>query len=597
MRSRKVYLFLSLAMFACGVAATKWCGVVMVIPSNLMWYLEPQLLTDRLGESILYLHAQPPLLNLWLGLAFKLENATGWSVFSILLAFNMAIAAASVLAYCALAVRLLRTKIRIAAALVLLLANPFFYHTIFDYRYAIHEIFFLLWAALFAQAWLTSGRARHLLAAGAMICGLVYLRSLFHFAWAIGLFVMLALMVRAGDRAANVRRWAAVAGFTVVVLAWPLKNYYLFGLFTYSSWQGYNISQGMERLGLDAKIPDVNGLYRAESWGGRRVHWTDRRVEIGIEPESGTLVVTYHLSHPDIGPRRPVAVDVKLNGQLVSHVAHEKAGFAAVAVKVPPGMRESMRLELAIDRTWKLRDGREVAVGLYPIEWETPAGKHEVKQDPLMPVLHDVPEPLRGIAALTVPGKSVGRENWNHYWIIEYCRRRQQLAMDYIRENPEEIWRRVSNNYLYLTRYSGRNPYVDYVRPELPRFCAWMKIYELAALQDARRGHRVMAERMLYWPPNGFMFTLPLILIGAAWRIRREWRRDPQRARLGLAMFYCVAWVLAMILFIDGTEGNRIRFSTLPFLMILALWSMPRVRFRRRRPRLVVKEEREALGK
>ncbi len=86
-----------------------------------------------------------------------------------------------------------------------------------------------------------------------------------------------------------------------------------------------------------------------------------------------------------------------------------------------------------------------------------------------------------------------------------------------------------------------------------------------------------MAERMVYWPPSGFMFTLPAILFGAAWRIRRDWRRDPRRARLALVMFLTVLWVIAMILFIDGTEGNRIRFSTEPFLWLLALWAVPAI--------------------
>lgn len=572
------WIILSLALFACGVAAAKWRGVMMTIPSNLMWYLEPHWLTTRLGESLLYLHAQPPLLNLWLGLAFKLEAATGWSVFSILLAFNLAIGASCVVAYCVLAVRLLRARIRIAAALVLFLANPFFYHTIFDYRYAIHEVFFLLWIAGFAQMWLASGRVRYLLAAGLMTCGLVYLRSLFHFAWAIGLIVMLAMMVKSPGRAESVRRWAAVAGLTLILLAWPIKNYYLFGLFTYSSWQGYNISQGMEKEGFDRKIPDVNGLYPEEIWGGNRVHWTSRHVELGVQPESGTLSVPYYVNHPDIGPRRPVVVDVMLGGQLVSRVAHEKPGFSNVAIKIPAGVRDSMRLELTVDRAWTLPDGREVAVGLYPIEWRTAAGKHDAKFDQLMPIVHDVPEALRRIPVLTVPGKTVGRENWNHYWVIDYCARRQALAMRYIRENPGEILRRIENNYLYLTRYSGRNPYVGYVRDELPRFCAWMKIYERVVLQDGRRDRRVAAERMVYWPPSGFMFTLPVMLFSAAWRIRRDWRRDPRRARLAIAMFYTVMWVVAMILLVDGTEGNRIRFSTEPFLMILALWALPALR-------------------
>ncbi|HEV7501472.1 MAG TPA: hypothetical protein VGQ33_15765, partial [Vicinamibacteria bacterium] len=41
-------------------------------PLEVYWqYLDPFLLRTRLGESLLYLHSQPPLFNLFLGLALK----------------------------------------------------------------------------------------------------------------------------------------------------------------------------------------------------------------------------------------------------------------------------------------------------------------------------------------------------------------------------------------------------------------------------------------------------------------------------------------------------------------------------------------------
>ncbi len=79
------------------------------------------------------------------------EAATGWSVLRILLAFNLAVGAGERGGYCVLRCGCWRTRLRLAAALALLLANPFFYTRFFDYRYTIHEIFFCSGVALLAQ--------------------------------------------------------------------------------------------------------------------------------------------------------------------------------------------------------------------------------------------------------------------------------------------------------------------------------------------------------------------------------------------------------------------------------------------------------------
>ncbi|MCE5229713.1 hypothetical protein LLG95_08975 [bacterium] len=567
------WIALSLTFYCIGVAATLWSGVVMIIPASLMWFLDTHWLTTRLFESLFYLHAQPPLLNLGLGLALKLEAATGLSVYWILSAFNLTVGAVCAVAYGILCARMLGARMRTVMALLLFLAHPMFYHTIFDYRYTIHEVFFLAWMAVFAWMWLNDCRLRNLVAAGLMACGIVYLRSLFHFAWAIGLILMLAIMVRP----IPVRRWAVVAGLAAILIAWPLKNYMIFGLFTYSSWQGYNISQSMEKQALDAKIPDVNGLYAEEVWGGHRARWTSRHVELAIRPETGTLALTYFIRHPDVTLQKPVTVDVIVGGQLIAHAVHDKPGPVKMPIRMQ-GARDGLRLELKIDRAWTLPDGRPVGIGLYPLEWQTASGARPVTYDPLMPIVHDVPERLRRIPVLCVPEKPGGNQNWNHYWVIDYCRRRAELAMQFFRANPREIVDRYEKNYLYLTRFSSRHPYGGYVRPELRGFCNWMRFYETVFMQDFRREGRLIVGLMDFSIPTGFMFVLPLMLIGAAWRIQREWQRDPLRARLGLVMYYCVMWVMAIVLFIDGAEGNRIRFSTLPFLLILAAWSLPNLK-------------------
>jgi hypothetical protein len=35
-----------------------------------------------------------------------------------------------------------------------------------------------------------------------------------------------------------------------------------------------------------------------------------------------------------------------------------------------------------------------------------------------------------------------------------------------------------------------------------------------------------------------------------------------------------VIWVLAVTLLVDGSEANRLRFSTQPYLLLLAVWAV-----------------------
>ena len=65
-----------------------------------------------------------------------------------------------------------------------------------------------------------------------------------------------------------------------------------------------------------------------------------------------------------------------------------------------------------------------------------------------------------------------------------------------------------------------------------------------------------------------------MILIAAAWTLYR--RAGAQTAVVGTATFmlFCVSWVLAVTLLVDGSEANRLRFSTQPYLLLLAVWAV-----------------------
>ena len=76
------------------------------------------------------------------------------------------------------------------------------------------------------------------------------------------------------------------------------------------------------------------------------------------------------------------------------------------------------------------------------------------------------------------------------------------------------------------------------------------------------------------WALSGFSFVFPLVMVGAAFAIGRSWKTDPARSRTALFLFFCVAWVFAVALLVDGSEANRIRFSTEPYLFLLAFFAL-----------------------
>jgi hypothetical protein len=71
---------------------------------------------------------------------------------------------------------------------------------------------------------------------------------------------------------------------------------------------------------------------------------------------------------------------------------------------------------------------------------------------------------------------------------------------------------------------------------------------------------------------TGFAILFPILMAAtgiALWR-RRPW--GPEERTVAV-MFFTVLWVLALVVFVDGPEGNRVRFSTEPYLFLMAGWT------------------------
>jgi hypothetical protein len=199
-------------------------------------YLDPRLLREDLARSLLYLHSQPPLFNLFLGGLLKIcPNQLAAAGAVVFLAFGVALYLGAFLLMERLAVpRLLNT------ALVLwLMLNPaaLLYENWLFYDYPLAGLLAL--AALLLHGFV----ARPGLARGccffAALAGLALTRSLFHPAWLVLWAALLIYALRSSRRAVCV----AAAIPLALVCAWYGKNAVLFGAFTGSTWAGMNLAR------------------------------------------------------------------------------------------------------------------------------------------------------------------------------------------------------------------------------------------------------------------------------------------------------------------------------------------------------------------
>lgn len=230
-----------LAVLGCAVAA----GYRMWVPWPYVNLLPRELLVERLGESLWNLHSQPPLLNLVLGGALALEAAGGAAIETWLFVLQALLGGVVVAATAVLLLRLrLRRWLR-ATVMALLLLDPAFYFFITLFFTPIYELLFLSLAAVAVHRFACRPGAGAIAACCVPMVALVYGRALFHPMWAAA---VLAAVAAAGGRAATpaVRRRIAVmlALAAVALAAWPLKNALRFGVWGFSSWQGFNLSRG-----------------------------------------------------------------------------------------------------------------------------------------------------------------------------------------------------------------------------------------------------------------------------------------------------------------------------------------------------------------
>jgi hypothetical protein len=207
--------------------------------STLPWYMhfiDPALLRADLAQSLWYLHSQPPLFNLLLGIVVNLFP--GWETVAFSICYLLLGLAFALTLF--LLLRGFGTSAAVsAAASAIYITSPavVLYENWLFYTYPVTVL--LLAAALFWQRFAQQGKFTDAL--GLFTCGaaLALTWSLFHLVWLNALAVILILARRHAWR----RVLAAAAVPVLVVTFWYGKNLVQVGEFTGSTWFGMNFSR------------------------------------------------------------------------------------------------------------------------------------------------------------------------------------------------------------------------------------------------------------------------------------------------------------------------------------------------------------------
>jgi len=194
----------------------------------------------------------------------------------------------------------------------------------------------------------------------------------------------------------------------------------------------------------------------------------------------------------------------------------------------------------------------------------------------------DVPLEFQHIPVLAERSKIDGSKNWNHHSMIGHAHKLGSVAWQVLAERPAALLRKARLNYWNYTRFSGRHPYTGEFGTSGDGVSAlasgWARAYELGLYLDSRTAtslaHRARrSARTQSWALSGFVFGFPLLLISAGVALYRRWRETPPPERSAIALLLATAlWVLIATLLVDGSEANRIRFSSEPYLPLLLAW-------------------------
>jgi len=229
-------LLIVLGLFTCSSLLYAVLGVRFEASTVLsMQFIDPALLTERMGESLWYYHATPPALNLLVGIGLKLFGADAPYFYAVVFHLLGLLTALSVYAL----TRALSDSKRVAAVTTAALVfSPSFVlyenHLLYDFP----AMALLAVATLALYQFVSTKRVGWGIGFFCVLATLLLTRSVFHLIWMAATVAFLLALLGSWRRQILL---AAAVPFLVVTL-WYAKNYYYFGKFGSSTWMGLGLS-------------------------------------------------------------------------------------------------------------------------------------------------------------------------------------------------------------------------------------------------------------------------------------------------------------------------------------------------------------------
>lgn len=221
-------------------------------------FIDPQLLKSELFNSIMHLHTQPPVFNLFLGLILKISSNHE------LLAFTIIYQIIGLLL--ALSLYILMRKLKISLFLALLVSIFFtmsppaiLLENWLFYTYPI--TFMILISTVLLHSYFEKQRTSHLVMFFSVNALIVLTRSLFHPLW----FVIILIGLIIYDRGNSKRIFLCALLPLLFIGALYVKNYIIFKQTTLSSWFGMNLAKmtmtiPLEKIESDAAAGHISGI-------------------------------------------------------------------------------------------------------------------------------------------------------------------------------------------------------------------------------------------------------------------------------------------------------------------------------------------------
>jgi hypothetical protein len=217
-------------------------GFGLRFDSDVLYYwhvLDLPLLKGDLLRSLFYLHDQPPLYNLGLGIVLKwVPGAVAAAVFET--AF-LVLGYLGLVGIYALLVELGAPRAAaLAAALLQTLSTTWLVYESWLF-YTLPTAVLMTWAAVWlARA--ARGRAGAAAAFAAAVAALSWTRATYQPVWVVATLALLLFAVRGCAPGVRATAWRASLAALAIAVALPAKNYLLVGSFTSSTWLGMNLA-------------------------------------------------------------------------------------------------------------------------------------------------------------------------------------------------------------------------------------------------------------------------------------------------------------------------------------------------------------------